>query len=57
MSLSPIRMVRGTDERGGKRNVHICFTPEQLATLENFARKKGMTDHSQAVEYLAMQSS
>jgi hypothetical protein len=50
-------MVRGTDERGGKRNVHICFTPEQLATLENFARKKGMTDHSQAVEYLAMQSS
>jgi hypothetical protein len=41
----------------GKRTVPICFTQEQLATLENFARKKGMTDHSQAVEYLASESS
>jgi hypothetical protein len=43
------------DEHDKKRALPICFNSEQLALLEEFAKKKGMTSNSQAVEYLANQ--
>jgi hypothetical protein len=45
-----------TDDGNRKRTLPICFNPDPLALLEEFAKKKGMTSHSQAVEYLATQN-
>ena len=39
-----------------KRTLPICFNPEQLAHLEEYAKKKGMTSYTQAVEFVAKQS-
>lgn len=36
-----------------KRTMPVCFTPEQLKMIEEYARKKGMLNASQAVEELA----
>jgi hypothetical protein len=46
----------GNDDGNRKRTLPICFNSDQLALLEEFAKKKGMTSHSQAVEYLATQN-
>jgi hypothetical protein len=37
----------------GKRTMPICFTPDQVRLLEDFAKKNGMLNLSQAVENLA----
>ncbi len=36
-----------------KRTMPVCFTPEQLKLVEEYAKKKGMLNASQAVEELA----
>ncbi|HEY6535916.1 MAG TPA: hypothetical protein VIY08_09020 [Candidatus Nitrosocosmicus sp.] len=33
-----------------KRSIPVCFTPDQLKSLEIYAKKKGMVDYSQAIE-------
>jgi hypothetical protein len=37
----------------GKRTMPVCFTPEQLKIVEEYAMKKGMLNASQALEELA----
>jgi hypothetical protein len=49
-------MNRGTDEDYESRTLPICFNAEQLTLLEKFAKKKGMTSYSQAVEFLSKQN-
>jgi hypothetical protein len=44
------------DDRNEKRTLPICFDKKQIAFLEEFAKKKGMTSYSQAVEYMAKQN-
>jgi hypothetical protein len=44
------------EEDDKRRTLHICFNSEQLALLEEYAKKKGMTSYSQAVEFVATQS-
>ena len=44
------------NDEGDKRTLHICFNSEQLALVEEYAKKKGMTSYSQAVEFVAKQS-
>lgn len=36
-----------------KRIMPVCFTPEQLKVVEEYAKKKGMLNASQALEELA----
>lgn len=43
------------DDRDNKRTLPICFDLKQIVILEEFAKKKGMTSYSQAVEFLAKQ--
>jgi hypothetical protein len=43
------------EEDDKRRNMPICLNQEQLDLLEEFAKKKGMTSYSQAVEFLAKQ--
>ena len=45
-----------TDEDFKSRTMPICLNAEQLAQLEEFAKKKGMTSCSQAVEFLSTQN-
>jgi hypothetical protein len=35
------------------RTMPVCFTPEQLKVVEEYAKKKGMLNASQALEELA----
>jgi hypothetical protein len=35
-----------------KRTIQICFTPEQLKLVEEYAKKMGMLNASQAIEEL-----
>jgi hypothetical protein len=35
------------------KTMPVCFTPEQLKTVEEYAKKKGMLNTSQAIEELA----
>jgi hypothetical protein len=36
-----------------KRTMPVCFTPEQLKAVEEYAKRKGMLNASQAIEDLA----
>ncbi len=36
-----------------KRTMHVCFSQDNLKILEKYAKKNGMLDCSQAVEFLA----
>ena len=36
-----------------ERTMPVCFTPEQLKMVEEYAKKKGMLNASQAIEELA----
>jgi hypothetical protein len=36
-----------------KRTMHVCFSQDNLKILEKYAKKNGMLDCSQVVEYLA----
>jgi hypothetical protein len=38
-----------------ERTMPVCFTPDQLKAIEEYAKKKGMLSASQAVEELAGQ--
>jgi hypothetical protein len=38
-----------------ERTMPVCFTPDQLKTIEDYARKKGMLSANQAVEEIAKQ--
>jgi hypothetical protein len=38
-----------------ERTMPVCFTPDQLKTIEEYARKKGMLSANQAVEEIAKQ--
>jgi hypothetical protein len=44
-----------SEEDDKRRTLHVCFNPGQLAFLKEFAKKKGMTSYSQAVEFVATQ--
>jgi hypothetical protein len=35
-----------------KRTMPVCFTPEQLKMVEEYAKKKGTLNASQAIEEL-----
>jgi hypothetical protein len=35
-----------------KRTMPVCFTPEQLEAVEEYAKKSGMLNASQAIEEL-----
>jgi hypothetical protein len=35
-----------------KRTMPVCFTPEQLKMVEEYAKKRGMLNASQAIEEL-----
>jgi hypothetical protein len=37
-----------------RRTMPICFTPEQIKLLENYAKKKGMLNSSQAIEHILL---
>jgi hypothetical protein len=39
-----------------KRTMPVCFSRENLRFLEKYAKEKGMTNYSQAVENLATQN-
>jgi len=36
-----------------KRTMPVCFAPDQVRMLEEYAKKKGMLNVSQAIEELA----
>lgn len=38
---------------GNKRTMPICFTPDQLKIVEDYAKRKGMLNASQAIEDLS----
>jgi len=44
------------NDEGDKRTLPVCFNSEQLALVEEYAKKKGMTSYSQAVESAATHS-
>lgn len=35
-----------------KKTIPVCFTPEQLKAVEEYAKKKGMLNAGQAIEKL-----
>jgi hypothetical protein len=35
-----------------ERTMPVCFTPEQLKVVEEYAKKRGMLNASQAIEEL-----
>ena len=35
-----------------EKTMPVCFTPEQLKAVEEYAKKKGMLNASQAIEEL-----
>ena len=41
------------DGSNPKRTMPVCLSPEQLKLLTEYAKKKGMTNYNQAIEYLA----
>jgi hypothetical protein len=48
-------MNSGIEEDDKRRNMPIRLNREQLDLLKEFAKKKGMTSYSQAIEFVAMQ--
>jgi hypothetical protein len=42
-----------TLESNDKRTMPVCFTPDELRIVEEYARSKGMLNASQAIEELA----
>ena len=38
------------------RSMPICFKPDELLIIEEYAKKMGMTNYSQAIEKLAFES-
>jgi hypothetical protein len=44
------------NEEEDERTMPVCFTPEEISVLEEFAKRNGMTSCSQAVEFIAQQN-
>jgi hypothetical protein len=42
------------EEEEEKRTMPVCFTSEQLELIEEYAKRKGMLNASQAIEDLIM---
>jgi hypothetical protein len=42
------------EEQEEKRTMPVCFTSEQLKLIEEYAKRKGMLNASQAIEDLMM---
>jgi hypothetical protein len=40
----------------GKRTMPICFKPDELIIIEEYAKRMGMTNYSQAIEKVASKS-
>lgn len=40
-------------DNGSERTMPVCFTPEQLQLIEEYAKSRGMLNASQAIEELA----
>lgn len=38
------------------RSIPVCFKPEQLKILEDYAKKEGLLNYTQAIEKLIQQS-
>jgi hypothetical protein len=38
------------------RTMPVCFTPDQLKLVEEYAKRRGMLDVSQAIEELKLQN-
>jgi hypothetical protein len=36
-----------------RRTIPVCFTPNQLKIVEDYAKRKGMLNASQAIEEIA----
>jgi hypothetical protein len=36
-----------------KRSIPVCFKPDEIKLIENYAKRFGMTNYSQAIEKLA----
>jgi len=36
-----------------RRTIPVCFTPDQLKVVEDYAKRKGMLNASQAIEEMA----
>lgn len=43
-----------TFESSDRRTMPVCFTPEQLRIVIEYAKSKGMLNASQAIEELAL---
>jgi hypothetical protein len=41
------------DDIKPKRTMHVCLNQDNLKVLEEYAKKNGMLDYSQALEFLA----
>ena len=39
-----------------KRTMPVCFAPEKLKVLREYAIKKGMTNYNQLIEFLATEN-
>jgi hypothetical protein len=50
-------MRRLNDEPDRKRTMPVCLTPEQLKLVMEYAKKNGMTNYNQAIEFLATEKS
>jgi len=37
----------------GKRTIPVCFKPDEIKLIEEYAKQFGMINHSQAIEKLA----
>jgi hypothetical protein len=44
------------DGSNRKKTMPVCLSPEQLKLLAENAKKKGMTNYNQAIEYLATEN-
>ena len=37
-----------------RRSMPVCFTPEQIKLLEEYAKKNGLLNSSQAIEHIML---
>jgi hypothetical protein len=44
------------DGSNPKRTMPVCFAPEKLKLIKEYAMKKGMTNYNQLIEFLATEN-
>lgn len=37
-----------------RRSIPVCFTPEQIRLLEEYAKRNGLLNSSQAIEHIVL---